>query len=132
MEVLLLASDVYETILLSQALRQVGLDVSYAQGLEHAMRTWPDRPAEAILLALSAPSPLEQVRFVRSQVVLPMLMMIVDPTGKQALHVRLHDEGADLVVMRPYSTRFLTYKVQTLLSRVVNAPPPRLPAGVLL
>jgi DNA-binding response OmpR family regulator len=96
------------------------------------MRTWLDQPAESILLALSAPSPLEQVRYVRSQAVLPMLMMIIDPTDKQALHVALLNEGADLVVTRPYSTRLLTCQVQTLLRRVVNPPPPRLAAEMLL
>ena len=70
----------------------------------------------------------------RSQAVLPMLMLIIDPTGRQALHVALLDEGADLVATRPYSAQVLTCQVQTLLRRVVDLPRSRLPApsGVAL
>jgi DNA-binding response OmpR family regulator len=132
MDALLLATDVDEAVVLARVLRHAGLGVSYASDLERAMRTWSDQPAEAILLALSAPSPLEQVRYVRSQAVLPILIMIIDPTDKQALHVALLNEGADLVVTRPYSTRLLTCQVQTLFRRIVSPPPPRRPAEVLL
>jgi DNA-binding response OmpR family regulator len=123
----LLATDVDEAVLLSQVLQHVGLAVSYAQGLEQAMRSWSDQPAGFILLALSAPSPLEQVRYVRSQAVLPLLTMIINPTD-QALTTVLLNEGADLVVMRPYSARLLTCQAQTLLRRIVNPSQSRLPA----
>ncbi len=128
MDAMLLATGVDEAVLLSLVLRHAGLAVRYPRSLEYGMRYWSDQPADLIVLALSAPSPLEQVCYVRSQAVLPMLMLIIDPTDRQALHVALLDEGADLVVTRPYSAQVLTCQVQTLLRRVVDLPRSQLPA----
>ena len=59
MDAILLATGVDEAVLLSQVLRHVGLAVRYPQSLEYAMRYWSDQPSDLIVLALSAPSPLE-------------------------------------------------------------------------
>lgn len=120
MYALLLAEDNDELSILSVALQRVGLAVNKAQNLERTMQTWLDRPVDLILVALSRPEPDEQIRLVRAEAQVP-LVLIVDPLAEKT-HVQLLEGGADLIVSRPYSSRLLMAQVRTLMRRARSVP----------
>jgi len=104
------------------------------------MRSWLDRPADLILLALGgdpagdpagsrsgspASDPVANVRRIRAETEVPVVL-VVDET-REELHYDLLQSGADLVVSRPYSARLLIAQVRALLRRAGNVPLSSLP-----
>ena len=120
MYALLLAEDNDELGILSVVLQRVGLAVNKALNLERTMQTWLDRPVDLIVVALSEPEPTEQIRLVRSEAQVP-LVIIVDPLDEKT-HIQMLESGADLVVSRPYSSRMLMAQVRTLMRRARSVP----------
>ena len=84
------------------------------------MQTWPERPADLVLLALQESDPLADIRRIRSETTVPTIL-IVNQTEESA-HCRLLECGADLVVQRPYSARLLIAQVRALLRRAGSVP----------
>ncbi|MDH7485480.1 MAG: response regulator transcription factor [Anaerolineae bacterium] len=125
MYALLVADDADEGAVLSLVLQRAGLAVTSARDLEQAMESWPERPADVILLALTHPIPLAQVHRVRSVTEAP-LVLIVSPVGEET-HYALLETGADLVVSRPFSARLLIAQVRALLRRAGGVPLVTLP-----
>ena len=98
MYALLIAEDSDEAAVLSLVLQRAGLTVTTAKDLKLAMQTWQERPTDLILLALSEPSPQDQVGLVRAEAQVP-LITVVDSVD-EGLHFSLLELGADLVVAR--------------------------------
>lgn len=115
MYALLLADDPDESAILSTVLQRVGLAVTSSQTLSRVLKTWSERPADIILAAVSSPGPMEQVRLIRQEAQVP-LVLVTNPLLEQP-HCSLLEEGADLVVPRPYSPRLLIAQVRVLLRR---------------
>lgn len=120
MYALLLAQNSDEKAVLSLVLQRAGLAVTMSNDLERALRTWPERPADLILLALSDDDPLTDVRRIRAETTVPVVV-IVSQVGEEA-HYELLEAGADLVVPRPFSARLLIAKVRALLRRAGGVP----------
>jgi DNA-binding response OmpR family regulator len=120
MYALLLAQNADEKALLSVVLQRAGLAVTSAADREHAMLTWPERPADLILLALQGNDPLADVRRIRNETAVPIIA-IVDQT-EESVHCQLLECGADLVLQRPYSARLLIAQVRALLRRAGGVP----------
>lgn len=120
MYALLISEDPEETSLLSLVLQHAGLATTTRAGLERALQGWSGRPADLIVAALPKPDPLAQVRRVRAETEVP-LIVIVDPIP-EAAHYDLLEAGADLVVTRPYSSRLLVAQVRALLRRARGVP----------
>lgn len=120
MYALLIAEDADEDAILSVVLRRVGLAVNAARNLDSAMKTWPERPADLILLALHSLSPEDQVRRVRAETEVP-LVLVASGIGEE-LHCALLKTGADVVVVRPFSSRLLIAQVEALLRRAGGVP----------
>jgi two-component system alkaline phosphatase synthesis response regulator PhoP len=93
--------------------------VTMANELERAMKTWLDRPADLILLALGG-DPLAQVQRVRAETE-AHLVVIIDTTS-ETVHYDLLQAGADLVLPRPFSARLLLAQVQALMRRAGSVP----------
>jgi len=125
MYALLVADDADEGAVLSLVLQRAGLAVTTARDLERAMETWPQRPADVILLSLTHPVPLAQVHRVRSVTESP-LVLIVSAVAEET-HYALLEGGADLVVSRPFSARLLMAQVRALLRRAGGVPLVTLP-----
>jgi DNA-binding response OmpR family regulator len=120
MYALLLAEDSHEAAVLSLALQRAGLAVTTAKELERAMQRWLERPADLILLALSGPPLRDQVRCVRAETVVPLILVV--SSTDETLHYALLETGADLVVVRPFSARLLIAQVRALLRRAGSVP----------
>ena len=120
MYALLLAKDSDESAVLSLVLQRAGLTVTTAKDLQHVMQTWQERPTDLILLALSEPSPQDQMGLVRAEAQVPLIIVV--NTVDEELHYALLDKGADLVVERPFSARLLIAQVRALLRRAGSVP----------
>lgn len=115
MYALLLAQNLDEKSVLSLVLQRAGLAVTAETNLEHALRTWPERPADLILLALDS-DPIADVQRIRAET--PVPTVIVVGQVEEDIHYELLEAGADLVVQRPFSARVLIAQVRALLRRV--------------
>jgi len=120
MYALLLAQDPDERAVLSIVLQRAGLAVTTANELEGAMRTWPDRPSDLVVLALREVDPLDEIRHIRSETTVP-IVGVVGPIGEDGIY-ELLEAGADLVVSRPYSARLLIAQIRALLRRAGGVP----------
>jgi DNA-binding response OmpR family regulator len=120
MYALLLTRNADERAILSLILQRAGLAVTLASDPERAMQTWPERPADLILVALSNNDPLAAVRRIRSETTVPTI--VVADQATEGTHCQLLECGADLVVPRPYSARLLIAQVRALLRRSGSVP----------
>jgi DNA-binding response OmpR family regulator len=125
MYAMLLADNADEKAVLSLVLQRAGLAVTTAHDLERAMKTWLERPADLIVLALDD-APLANVRRTRTDTPVP-LVVIVNPIDEGS-HFCLLDAGADLVISRPFGARLLIAQVQALMRRAGTVPLFSLPA----
>jgi DNA-binding response OmpR family regulator len=119
MYAMLLAENADERAVLSLVLQRAGLAVTTATDLERAMKSWIERPADVVALALSG-EPLPHVRRVRAEGPVPILV-VVNPLDESA-HCALLEAGADVVVERPFSARLLIKQVQALMRRAGTVP----------
>ncbi len=115
MYALLIAEDPDESAILSLALQRAGLASTTSNSLDRAMQGWSGRPADMVVACLAHPEPIEQVRRIRSEAVVP-LILILDSVDER-LHYDLLEAGADLIVTHPYSTRLLIAQLRALLRR---------------
>ncbi|GAB4535857.1 MAG: response regulator transcription factor [Anaerolineae bacterium] len=120
MYALLLAEDSDEAAVLSLVLQRAGMTVTTARDLNRAMDTWQERPTDLVLLAISNPSPRDQVHRVRSEAQIPLIIVVDMPD--EELNYTLLEMGADLVVTRPFSARLLIAQVRALLRRAGGVP----------
>jgi DNA-binding response OmpR family regulator len=119
MYAMLLAENADERAVLSLVLQRAGLAVTTAHELERAMKSWLDRPADLIVLALDD-DPLAGVRRTRTETPVP-LVLVVNPI-EESFHFCLLDAGADLVISRPFSARLLIAQLQALMRRAGTVP----------
>ncbi len=119
MYAMLLAHDSDEKAVLSLVLQRAGLAVTSSGDLNRAMRSWLERPADLVLVALEG-DPSHQIRRVRADTEVPVAI-VVDPIDEDT-HVDLIRGGADLVVTRPFSARLLIAQVQALMRRARSVP----------
>jgi len=120
MYALLLASDADEKAVLSLVLQRAGLAVTLAVDLDQAMQSWPERPADLVLLALQENDSLDGVQQIRGETTVPIIV-IVDQIAENC-HYRLLESGADLVLKRPFGARLLIAQVRALLRRAGSVP----------
>jgi DNA-binding response OmpR family regulator len=119
MYAMLLAENADERAVLSLVLQRAGLAVTTAHDLERAMKTWLERPADLVVLALGD-DPLAEVRRTRTETPVP-LVVVVNPI-REGYHYSLLEAGTDLVICRPFSARLLIAKVQALMRRAGTVP----------
>jgi DNA-binding response OmpR family regulator len=124
MYALLIAQNPDERAVLSLALQRAGVAVTTASELERALRSWLERPADLILLAVGG-DPVAHVKRIRAETEVPVVA-IVDET-REDVHYDLLQNGADLVIARPFSARLLIAQLRALLRRVGNVPFSSLP-----
>jgi len=123
MYALLLAQNSDERAVLSLVLQRAGLAVTTGANLERALRIWPERPADLILLALPG-DPLVHLGTIRAETTVPVI--VIANQVDEDVHFDLLEAGADLVVPRPFSARLLIAQAQALLRRAGNVPLSRL------
>jgi DNA-binding response OmpR family regulator len=114
MYALLLAQNPDEAAILSLVLQRTGLAVNTASQVQRAVDTWPDRPADLILLAMPQDL-LPSVRSLRAITAVPIV--VIAPPLTEETHAAVLEAGADLVVIRPYSARLLIAQIRALVRR---------------
>jgi DNA-binding response OmpR family regulator len=119
MYAMLLAKNADERALLSVVLQRAGLAVTTSNDLERALRSWLERPADLIVLALGG-NPLVHVRRTRAETPVPIIV-VVNPV-EEDVHYALLEAGADLVIPRPFSARLLIAQAQALMRRAGSVP----------
>lgn len=120
MYALLIAKDADDAAVLTLVLQRAGLAVTSSHDLERAMRSWAERPADLVVVALPQPEPLAQVQRVRAET-RSALVVVTDPLDEKT-HCALLENGADLVIVRPYSARLLIAQLRALLRRIGAVP----------
>jgi DNA-binding response OmpR family regulator len=115
MYALLLATDIDESAILSLVLQRAGLAVTTAKDIDGAIKSWPERPADLILVALDEGDPHERVHKMRAEAVVPLIILV--NSADEELHFALYEAGADLVVTRPFGARLLIAQARALLRR---------------
>lgn len=125
MYALLIAKDADDTAILSTILQRAGLAVTTATNVERAMRSWTDRPADLILISLPTENLLEQVRHVRAETIVPLILIAQNIS--ESHHYELLKQGADFIVVTPYSAKILIAQVGVLMRRSISAPALSLP-----
>jgi DNA-binding response OmpR family regulator len=124
MYALLIAQNSDERAVLSLILQRAGVAVTTTNDLERAMRSWLDRPADLILLAIGG-DPIAHLHRIRAETEVPVVAIVDDTT--EDIHYDLLQTGADLVIARPYSARLLIAQLRALLRRAGNVPFSSLP-----
>jgi len=104
-----------EADILGVIAQRAGLQIAQQTDLDAAIRVWPQRPGELIILAQRAQSPQDAVRQVRQVADVPLL--VVAPNANEDMLVAAYEAGADLVITRPYSARLLITQIRALLRR---------------
>jgi DNA-binding response OmpR family regulator len=121
MQVVLVSREEDEREVLTFILRKAGLAVASSGDHRRVLSNWTDHPADMIVIAASGEiSPLKVVEEVRATTQVPFLM-IVDPIPEHTL-CGLLDQGTDIVLVRPVSSRVLTSHVQAILRRSASIP----------
>jgi DNA-binding response OmpR family regulator len=124
MYALLLAQNADERAVLSLALQRAGLAVTAGDDLERALRVWPERPSDLILLALDG-DVLDDIHLIRGETTVPLV--VIARGVEEDLQCELLEAGADLVVPRPFSARLLISQIRALSRRAGGIPLANLP-----
>jgi DNA-binding response OmpR family regulator len=121
---LLLAQNADEKAVLSLVLQRAGLAVTSGDDLERALRLWPERPADLILLALAGHAEAG-LRRIRAETSVPVI--VITEKSDEETQYQLLEAGADLVVSRPFSARLLIAQTRALARRAGSIPLSNLP-----
>jgi DNA-binding response OmpR family regulator len=125
MYALLIAEDLDDIAIFSIVLQRAGLAVTTFREIGKGLENWVERPCDIILISLPQPSPDEQVRQVRLQAKVP-LILVLNSLDEQ-LHCDLLKLGSDLVIAPPFSTKLLIAQVGVLIRRARSLPTFSLP-----
>lgn len=121
MQAIVIASEPDEKDFLGYVLRRSGLAVAASSDVRRILTKWTDHPADMIVVALGeSDDPDEILGLVRAETQTPCIL-IVDSISER-LHTQLLDQGADVVMTRPVSGRFLGAQVRALLRRSSGIP----------
>ena len=127
MEALLFSQYPEEAAVLKLILQQAGFIVRSSRGFELAVETWPERPADLVLIAKSEAHAdmIKHIKQIRMHTVIP-ICVITDPILEN-LQVDLIEGGTDLVISRPFGIRLLSAQIKALMRRSANVPYHSLP-----
>ena len=131
MNALLICSEPDESALLSYALHRTGLSTTTIDTLDHAPETLRSARFDMVLSAANL-DPAEVCQTVRKASEAALVLLVYTHQEDSAVHAL--EDGADLIVMRPYNMRLLIAQFKALLrcSRLSTAADlPRYSVGAL-
>lgn len=128
MQALLVTHDDIERSVLTLVLQRIGLTSRPVSQAEPALSSWPEHPADLIVLAAELPLGQEQAIVLKFRGVAAVPIVAVVDSLREQLHIALLEAGADLVVQRPYSSRLLMHQISALMRRAGGIPTFSLPS----
>ena len=122
MQAVLLSPNPDETSVLQMILQQAGFMVRASRNLDQAIQAWPESPSDLIMVVLTGEhsKSLTQIKQLRAHTVVPIILLSDYLTDDQ--YVDYLQDGADLVVIRPYSVRGLLAQIRAILRRSSGMP----------
>ncbi len=122
MQALLFSPYADEGSVLQVILHQAGFMVRTARSLSLAIESWPENPADFILIVLTGEhsNSLTQIKQLRAHAAVPIFL--ISDQFSDDLHVDYLEAGVDLVVFRPYSVRALIAQIRAILRRSSGVP----------
>lgn len=122
MQALLFSPHADEAAVLTTLLQQAGFMVRATRHLKQALETWPKQPAELMLMVFPHQQAdlLKHIRQMRTHTAAPIVVLADMLSDDQRVDVL--EAGADLVVVKPYSLRFLLAQIRALLRRSAGMP----------
>ncbi len=122
MQALVFCPSAEEGAILSLILQQTGFSVRSIRTLEQASDQWPQKPPELILLVVSSDlqSASHTIQNLRAQTLTNII--VISEAVSESIHVDWLEQGADLVIQKPYSNRILIAEIRALLRRTAGMP----------
>jgi len=130
MQALLLAENVDEGAVLRVILQRAGFSVHAIPNVDYALEIWSERPSDLILITLPEDrnKSVMELRKLRANVAV-LVIAVTDQVSDHYL-VNILEAGADLVICRPYSVRYLIAQIRSMSHRLVGMPFISLPTMV--
>jgi DNA-binding response OmpR family regulator len=122
MQAILFSPHADEASVLQVILQQAGFMVRTAHSLDQAIESWPENPADLIVIVLIGEysKSQAQIKQLRAHTAVPILL--ISDLLTDEYHVNYLEAGADLVVFRPYSVRALLAQIRALMRRSGGVP----------
>ncbi len=122
MDAILFSKYVDESAVLTVLLQQAGFMVRTVRDLNQAIEAWPENPADFIFITLSEnySKDLMMIKQMRAHTMVPIVVLA--EMLSEDKQVALYEDGIDLLVYRPYSTRLLLAQIRAALRRSAGMP----------
>jgi len=122
MRAILSAYHLDEAEVLQLVLQRAGFAPQAVPDLAKLVEKWPDRDAELVVITLGGQKKpdLSLIESLRMKATVPVIVIADSLTEDD--QVELLEAGADLLITRPYSTRFLVAQIRALMRRSAGMP----------
>jgi DNA-binding response OmpR family regulator len=120
MRALVVSQDPEEAAVLSFVLQRAGMTVSRTRDLSSTAEGRDFEKYGFIILVLPEAQQVATVRRLRAHTQAPLI--VIGERLDESVQVLLLDSGADLLVLRPFSSRLLVAQIKALLRRVAGRP----------
>lgn len=122
MHALLIAENAEERDLITQSLRQTGLQILSHRDATSLLDFSLSKPVDIVVITTeNFPDALEIVQSVRQQIRIPLV--VISNLLTEHEHCELLDKGADMVFLRPVATRLFIRYAKILLRKGAGVPP---------
>lgn len=122
MRAILSAYHLDEADVLQLVLQRAGFAPQAVPDLAKVVDTWPEREAELVVISFGGEKQLDLnlLESLRLKTTVPVVV-IADSMTEDA-QVALLEAGADLLITRPYSVRYLAAQIRALMRRAAGMP----------
>lgn len=122
MKAILSAYHLDEAAVLQLVLQRAGFAPQAVHDLDKVIQNWPDGAGDLVVISFGGDSPVDPklVESLRMQATVP-LIVIADSLDEE-MQVSLLEAGADLLVFRPFSIRYLIAQIRALMRRSAGMP----------
>ncbi len=122
MHTLLIAENAEERELITQSLRQTGMQMLAQKDAASLLDYTLQKPVDLVVITSETyPAAVELVKAIRAQIRIPLIIICNAITEHE--HCELLDKGADMVFMRPVATRLFSRYTKILLRKGAGVPP---------
>ena len=122
MRAILCAYHLDEAAVLQLALQRAGFAPQAVHDLNVVIENWAERAGDLVVVSFggSMPVDLKLIEAMRMQATVP-LVVITDMLDED-MQVKVLELGADLLVVRPFSVRYLIAQIRALMRRSAGMP----------